>query len=262
MKILITGGNGYIAKSLSAAFRLKYDVTLVSREDFDLTAFEAMNDFFQGKYFDVVIHTAVQGGSRLKEETWKDADVNLVMYYNLLQHKPHYGKFLHFGSGAETYSPDSPYGLSKRVISNSLLQRENCFNLKIFGVFNETELETRFIKSSIVNYISKKPITIFENKKMTFFYMKDLITLVDHYVTSNSSSLSPECYCGYGTNLSLVEIADYINQLGDHIVDVLIGRNEATDYTTDRNAGYGLKYVGLKQGIQNVYNHLLHQHSA
>lgn len=255
-KILITGGNGYIARSLHTAYRSIHNVTVVTRNDFDLTAFEAMNDFFQGKYFDVVIHTAVQGGSRLKQESWKDADANLAMYYNLVQHKPHYDKFIHFGSGAEIYNPESPYGLSKRVIANSLLQREDCFNIKIFGLFDENELETRFIKASILNYINKKPITILEDKKMTFFYMKDLITLVEHHITSSSSSLAPECYCGYGPNLSLVEIADYINQLGDHTVDVLISRNKALDYTTIRNAGYGLQYIGLKQGIQNVYNKL------
>ena len=37
MKILITGGNGYIAKNLYNAFKDKYDVTSITRQDFDLT---------------------------------------------------------------------------------------------------------------------------------------------------------------------------------------------------------------------------------
>ena len=49
MKILISGVNGYIGKSLYNALKDKYDVTSINRKDFDLTAFEAMNEFFQGK---------------------------------------------------------------------------------------------------------------------------------------------------------------------------------------------------------------------
>ena len=96
-QILITGGNGYIAKSLYNSLKDKYDITCITRQDFDLTAFQLMNEFFQNKYFDVVIHCAVQGGSRLKTESYKDMDVNLASYYNLLQHKPHYNKLIHFG---------------------------------------------------------------------------------------------------------------------------------------------------------------------
>ena len=35
MKILITGANGYIGKSLYNALKDKYDVTAVTRTDFD-----------------------------------------------------------------------------------------------------------------------------------------------------------------------------------------------------------------------------------
>ena len=37
MNILITGGNGYIAKSLHNALKDKYNVLSVSRDNFDLT---------------------------------------------------------------------------------------------------------------------------------------------------------------------------------------------------------------------------------
>ena len=40
MKILITGGSGYIAKSLNCSLKEKYDITIISRKDLDLTNIE------------------------------------------------------------------------------------------------------------------------------------------------------------------------------------------------------------------------------
>ena len=37
LKILITGGNGYIAKSIYSYLYSKYDITLLSRADLDFT---------------------------------------------------------------------------------------------------------------------------------------------------------------------------------------------------------------------------------
>ena len=51
MKILITGANGYIGKSLFNALKDKYDITAITRQDFDLTNVQSMIKFFENKYF-------------------------------------------------------------------------------------------------------------------------------------------------------------------------------------------------------------------
>ena len=82
MKILVTGKNGYVGKSIINKLK-GYDITGVGRDDFDLTNKEETIDYFKGKHFDRVIHTANVGGSRL----WRDnSDVllqNLSMFTNL-----------------------------------------------------------------------------------------------------------------------------------------------------------------------------------
>jgi len=256
MKILITGGNGYIGKSLYTAFKDIYDVTIITRSDFDLIAFEDMRKFFNGKYFDVVIHCAASGGSRLKSETTDDMDINLTMYYNLLQHKTHYSKLIHFGSGAEIHNPESPYGLSKRIIAKSILEYRNFYNIRIFGVFDENELDTRFIKANIKRYINKEPMLI-QNKKMTFFYMEDLITLVDFYIKTDNPGLITECNCSYINSVSLLDIANMINELSDHTVPIYMDTAEVSDYESYYNAPYNLPYIGLARGIQETYNKLI-----
>ena len=259
MNILITGGNGYVAKSLYNAFKDQHNVTSVTRQDFDLTAFQAMNEFFQDKYFDVVIHCAVQGGSRLKKDSYKDMDVNLVMYYNLLQHKPHYKKLIHLGSGAEIYDSESPYGLSKKVIANSISEVENFYNIRIFAIFDENEWETRFIKTCIKKYINKEPMLL-QNKKMSFFYMKDLITLVDHHIITYPYSLIKESSCAYVSSTSLLDIANFINELDNYKVPIYMDTQISEDYESNYNAPYGLKYIGLKQGIVETYNKIKNEY--
>ncbi len=146
--ILITGKSGYIAKSLYRELSSKYDVTCIGRDTLDLTNSIDTRVYMRDKHFDVIIHTAVSGGSRLRKDNYLDMDINLSMYYNLLQNKLSYDKLIHFGSGAELYMSDEPYGLSKKVIARSIEEINNFYNLRVFAVFDENELDTRFIKSN------------------------------------------------------------------------------------------------------------------
>ena len=256
MKILITGGNGFIARSLYTGLKSLHEVVVATRQDFDLTAFQSMNQFFEGQYFDAVIHCAVQGGSRLKQDSFQDMDVNLTMYYNLLQHKPHFGKLIHFGSGAEFADPESPYGLSKRVIAKSISETPNFYNLRIYNVFGPTELPTRFIRNSIQQYINRRPIVIHQDKFMDFFYINDLITLVDHYINNDNSP--KETSCSYGEVWTLTKIASFINTLGSHQVPIEIEHqgqakgyhHNGINYTPD------IKLIGLQQGIVETFEQL------
>lgn len=252
MNILITGGNGYIGKSLYNTFKDIYNVTMVTRNDFDLTSYEAMNEFFQEKYFDVILHTAVKGGSRLKEDSYEDMDINLTMYYNLLQHKSHYGKLIHFGSGAEIYTSESPYGLSKRVISKSISNIDNFYDIRIYAVFDENELDTRFIKSNILRYINHQPMEIYENKEMDFFYMNDLIKIVDHCIQTNDPYKSA-IHCTYTDVFRLRHIAEMINNLDTHRVRIEVELDNGKPYTGAFN-DLVLPYDGLAFGIKETYN--------
>jgi len=253
VKILITGGNGYISKSLYNSLKNVYDVVTLSRDDFDLRdQFETIK-YFSNKYFDTVIHCAVSGGSRLRQDTINDMDNNLQMYYNLLNCKNKFGKLIHFGSGAEITQPETPYGLSKRVITKSILEQKNFYNIRIFAVFDENELDTRFIKGNIKRYVNKEPIIIHQDKFMDFFYMKDLVSLVDYYI--QSENLPKEIDCSYQQSYSLFDIANMINNLDTHKVHITFNQNEMGEKYCG-NSNILLNYIGLEEGIKQVYNKL------
>jgi len=256
MRILITGTNGYIGKSLHTALKDKHDITALTRSSFDLTDATAMSKFFQSRQnFDVVLHCAVAGASNPRDTNWSIADENITMYYNLLQHRDHFTRLIHFGSGAETHMPKEPYGYSKKVIAKSILNQDNFYNLKIFGVFDENELDTRFIKANVLRYIKKEPMQIHENKFMDFFYMEDLISVVKYYLEEEKPPKEFDCAYEEGSPI-LTQLATMINELDKHKVKIFVGDPDGDSYTSKYRAELPIELIGLEQGIKNVYNKL------
>jgi GDP-L-fucose synthase len=254
MKILITGGNGYVAKSLAYAFKSKYDITTISRSDFDLSNRKAVDKWFKTKYFDVVIHTAIVGGSRLKPEDSAILDQNLNMYYNLLNNKDKFNKFINFGSGFEFIPNPTPYAISKNTIYNSIIDKPNFYNIRIYGIFDENEWETRFIKTCIKRYINHQDLEIYKDKYTDFFYIQDLISLVDYYLNNNNPP--KEINCTYKESYKLSNIANIINTLDNHKVKINTIEPELAPSYVGQFYELGLDYVGLEQGIKNVYDKL------
>jgi GDP-L-fucose synthase len=262
MNILITGGNGYIATSLYGMdIAFEDNITAITRKDFDLTDRHATNKWFEGKHFDVVIHTAVKGGSRLLVDGGNIFYENIQMFYNLLNNKHCFSKLIHFGSGAELNMPSDPYGLSKNIISRIIDNEDNFYNIRIYGVFDKNELDTRFIKSNIKRYINKQPIEIHQDKLMDFFYMEDLVKLVKCYTRQGRTHylhLPKNIDCTYETDPSLSDIANIINNLSNYKVKINIGEGRGKDYVGYLNP-LNIKWVGLEQGIKKTYKKLLNE---
>jgi nucleoside-diphosphate-sugar epimerase len=254
--ILITGARGYIAQSLTKALASDYNITGITRDDFDLTNYHDTCKFLQGKYFDTVIHTAVVGGNRLREEDSTIIKQNLDMYYNLINNKQHFGRFITFGSGAELEWPTTPYGYSKRIIAESMSVKDYCLNLRIFAVFDENELERRFIKSNITKYLRKENMIVHENKRMDFFYMKDLISVVKHILEQPEHG-SRLMHCTYEKSHTLYEIAQMINNLSHHKVEIHVANQEINPYIGLYDLP-PIELVGLERGIQEVFAKLTH----
>jgi len=254
MRILITGSNGYIAKAIIKCLKQEHSITCLSRAEADLTSIDKVNAFFdKHESFDALIHTAITGGRRLKSENGDTIDQNIKMYYNLLENKNSFERFISFGSGAELLALDTPYGISKRLIADSMKFKDKFTNLRIFGCFDHNELDNRFIKGNILRYINKEPIQIYENKKMDFFFMDDLISLVKYCLVHDSPP--KEINCSYKEKYSLHQIAEIINRLGAHNVSIFSNNLSGKDYIGESNLP--IEHIGLEKGIRSVYNKLV-----
>jgi len=203
MKILITGSNGYIGKALVNALS-SHDLTLLHRGVCEMTDEKQVDAFFTENY-DVVIHCAAAGGSRLKGDNPTVLHDNLKMFLNLYKHKDKFNKLIHFGSGAQYHAEDTYYGLSKRIISDLIGTEEKFYNIIIYGLFDKNEIDTRFIKSCINNCNKNKPILVHKNKEMDFFHMEDLLKLVNEYIAGKRKDKQVECV--YMEKFNLYSIA-------------------------------------------------------
>jgi hypothetical protein len=89
---------------------------------------------------------------------------------------------------------------------------------------------------------------------MDFIYMPDLISIIEFYITG--TNLQKEINCIYDDTVSLSNIARQINNLSINkvpinIEDPLPGENYIGTYNE-----LPIAYIGLEQGIKNVYNRL------
>ena len=268
-KILITGSNGYIARNI-ATYLCDYDLTFTNRSNLNLLDPKVVKNFFKYNYFDVIIHTATSGGSRLEKDNQDVFFENCTMHQNILDNASSFDKYISFGSGAEldrrydidpsvdikSSFPIDPYGMSKNFILKSGLLYPRFHNIRIFNVFNEDELSTRMIKANIINYINKKPIVIHQDKWMDFFYMNDLCEVLKFVIDSNSPQKIINC--SYKEKYKLSTIAEIINQLSSYKVDILIESNSfGLNYYGDYNLHlFDMDLSGLHLGITNTYNKL------
>jgi hypothetical protein len=101
---------------------------------------------------------------------------------------------------------------------------------------------------------------LIQDKKMSFFYMKDLITLVEHHILTSSDSLLIESNCAYINSTSLLDIANIINELDYYKVPIYMDIQTGKNYESNFNVPYGLDYIGLKQGILETYNKLKNEY--
>lgn len=275
MKILLTGANGYIARNLKNYLENDcFEIDLLHRGVADLMYRDQVDSFFQGKNYDAIIHCASVGGNRNFRDDVFCINTNLTMFYNLMEHKDKFKKFINLGSGAEldrskninlssslhNCFPVDDYGLSKNIIAKVGSQINSFYNVRIFNVFNHDELDTRMIKNNIKKYINKEKMIIHQDKYMDFFYMLDLYKVIIHILFNSNSPKTIDC--SYPEKMKLSDIAHKINNLSDYKVDVEIEKkgmgneyrgNPSTLYPTNLI----LNIKGLDVGIRETYERLL-----
>jgi len=203
-KILITGGNGFIAKSLFEVFVPKYSICTSNRQELDLLDATAVLDYISKGSFDVIIHTATYDAapSVSKKNPTKVLENNLKMYFNIARCEKYFNKMIYFGSGAEfnkdrwipnmgedyfdQFVPSDQYGLSKYIMSKFALNSTKIFNLRLFGLFGKyDDWRYRLIPNLCVRALFDMPLAMNQNRIYDFMYIDDLINIIKWAIEEN-----------------------------------------------------------------------------
>lgn len=199
-KILITGASGFIGKNLTEQLSKEYLIFAPTTYELNL-----LNQFEVEKYLndykiDVIIHCANYRGKM--QEPYSEQRVletGLHMYANLERCSHLYDKMFYFGSGAEYDSrhyqpfmkedyfgrhiPQDGYGFYKYLISKQCMQKDNVYDLRLFGVYGKYEDWTRrFISNNICRALKGKPMTLSQNAYFDYIYIDDLVEIMKWFI--------------------------------------------------------------------------------
>lgn len=183
-RVCVLGSGGFIGKNLLRGT----DWTGVTHRELDLTDPEAVREYFEKYHYDVVIHCAVVGGSRLVPDNGEVFYKNLLMFENVV--RAFKGKILYFSSGAALRGnpPPDPYGMSKWLIDRRIETLPNAYSLRIWGCYGPGELPTRF------SAVCKRDghVVIDQDRYFDFIDIEDVRKIVKQYVTSDKKLVK---YC-------------------------------------------------------------------
>jgi len=268
MNVLITGSNGYIGKSILNSKISNVVFFHGNRQTINLLDKECVKTFIKENKIDAIIHCAIEGGSRLKKDDANTFYNNILAFENLYHCKDLLYKLINFASGAEfdretninlaneedifNKIPKDYYGLSKNIIAKKALTANNFYNLRIFGCFDENELDTRFIKNCINKTKSNENIIIDEDKIMDFFYTKDLKQLIK-YILFNESD-HRDINLSYKNKFKLSEIAKKIIIQNNSKSKVTIKNENALNYNGNFNKMSSLPifFEGFESGLEKT----------
>jgi len=201
MKILITGGNSFIARNLLEQMGGDYVLMAPNSKELNLLDAEKVLDFIKSGRFDVIIHSATYDAvpKHSTKDPTKVLENNLRMFFNLVRGRDYFGKLINFGSGAEfsrehwipcmaenyfdRHVPADQYGYSKYVINKYIQSSKNVYNLRLFAVFGKYEdWRVRFISNVCRAAVLGQSIIINQNKFYDFLFIDDLVSVIKWFI--------------------------------------------------------------------------------
>jgi UDP-glucose 4-epimerase len=279
MRLLITGGSGFIGRNLAEQLAGQYEVSAPSSAELDLLNEQQAREYLNAHSFDVVVHAATTRSNRRLAAPPDLLDRNCRMFFNLVRNQKRFGKMIHFGSGAEydrtqllprvsedyfdTRVPRDGYGFSKYICAKYIERSDRILNLRLFGVFGAYEDYTvRFISNACCRALKGLPIVLRQDVVFDYLYVKDLVKITNWFI-ENDAGGNTYNVCS-GRPVALTELARLISRVSAEVsgskssasVSVLnegMGPEYSADNSRMLTAMGGYQFGDLQDSIHDLY---------
>ena len=264
MRILVTGGNGFVGGFIARHLALTHAVLTPSSKELDLTNLEQVNNWFSSNEVDAVVHCALTGREVLFSTDPKYLSDSLLMFRNLWLNRKKYSRLINLGTAYEfdlsvsndnikeddviNHLPTTSYGYAKNLVARIIKETPSFYNLRLFGVFHETESPTRFF--SKVRY--NPEIVINNDVYLDYIYLLDIFPMIDCILDGNAQHRDINMV--YPHKYQLSNLAEVLCHYADlPITKIKINNPSGNNLTGDnlRLSSYGFNLIGLEQGLRN-----------
>jgi nucleoside-diphosphate-sugar epimerase len=276
-KIFISGGNGNIANMIKNNLKNHYIFFAPNHKELDILDYNKLKEYIHNIKPDIIIHTAILGGRRTKEETSDVFYKNIIMFENLVKCSINVKMIINLDSAAiydrkyDIYNrkeyelntiPEDYYGFSKYVIYQRSLSLNNVYNFRIFNIFHTNEEKDRFIKGCFLAKENNTEFNINDDKFFDFVYEDDFVKIIKYYIDNfDKNNLDKTLNICYKKKYKLSEIVKIIENIGKYKkINLKIINTECKhNYCGNNNLLYNIKDInldGLEKSLEK-YNNLI-----
>jgi nucleoside-diphosphate-sugar epimerase len=268
VRILLTGGSGFIGRNLLERLGAGHTVEAPSHRELDVSDSAQLDRVLEQRAFDLVIHSATPSGEHPLEPILRG-------FWNLARNGGRVGRILFFGSGAEygkhrdlhevreeeigRVLPPDEYGFGKLLCTELARNRRNIVNLRLFGVYGRYEKYLfKFISNTIVKVLLKEEILIRQDVVFDYLYVDDLTAIVERLLETDCPfsdlNVTPT------RPIRLSEIVAILQRIAERPFPVKYenpGLNLEYTGSNERLLGLlpGLQFTSYEEGIRELYDY-------
>lgn len=249
MRVLLTGGTGFVGRNLAARLGGRFELLAPGRAELDLLDDASVRSFLRREPVDAVVHAATIPGHRNAPPARDLAAGTVRMLLHLVRHAPSGTRFVVLGSGAEYDTsrdvvrareddpahpvPRDETGFGKLVEATLAEGRAGFIHLRPFGVFGPGEdWEIRFVSNALCKALHGLPITLRQNRRLDYVWVDDLCEVVARFLLLEKTAHAVYNVTPDATP-DLLSLARLAREAAGADVPIVVGRE-----------GMGLEYTG------------------